>query len=96
MTFSRLAMRSMAAVIFPFLVFIGVAYANMFNFMDGINGLAAGQATLTGVGTALAGLAAGVSPGHPALVVSLLLAGSAAGFLPGGEWRIRGVQARAL
>lgn len=72
----------MAAAAFPFLVFIGVGYANVFNFMDGINGLAAGQAALTGLGTALVGLAAGAAPGHPVTVISLLVAGSAAGFLP--------------
>ena len=36
-----------------------VGYVNGFNFMDGINGLAAGQAMLTGAGTAMIGGLAG-------------------------------------
>ncbi|MBM4331187.1 MAG: glycosyltransferase family 4 protein [Deltaproteobacteria bacterium] len=57
-------------------------YTNAFNFMDGIDGIAAGQAALTGLGTALVG---GVATGkweHPAVLFSLVLAGAALGFLP--------------
>ncbi len=57
-------------------------YTNAFNFMDGINGIAVGQALLTALGMALVG---GVATGqweHPAVLFSLVLAGSAAGFAP--------------
>jgi UDP-N-acetylmuramyl pentapeptide phosphotransferase/UDP-N-acetylglucosamine-1-phosphate transferase len=57
-------------------------YANVFNFMDGINGLAAGQAVATAMGTALVGLAAGLPVRHPAIVLTAALAGAAGGFLP--------------
>lgn len=41
-------------------LFLFVGHANAFNFMDGINGIAAGQAMTTGAGMAvLAGLASG-------------------------------------
>lgn len=73
---------NLAVIISPVLVFWITGYANAFNFMDGINGLAAGQALLTGVGTALVAVAAGVNVGHPAVALSLLLGGAAAGFLP--------------
>ncbi len=63
--------------------FLWVAgYTNAFNFMDGINGLAAGQATLGGLGTAGLALAAGLPVSHPVVVLSLVAAGAAAGFLP--------------
>jgi UDP-N-acetylmuramyl pentapeptide phosphotransferase/UDP-N-acetylglucosamine-1-phosphate transferase len=64
-----------------FLVWIA-GYTNAFNFMDGINGIAGTQAFLTGVGTALI---AGFSTGnweHPAVILSLIIAGAALGFLP--------------
>lgn len=57
-------------------------YTNAFNFMDGINGMAAMQVVTTGVGTALVALAAGGSMEHPAIVFSIVLAGAGAGFLP--------------
>jgi UDP-N-acetylmuramyl pentapeptide phosphotransferase/UDP-N-acetylglucosamine-1-phosphate transferase len=57
-------------------------YTNAFNFMDGINGLAAGQAAVTGLGTAALALAAGLPAGHPACWIGLLVAGAAAGFFP--------------
>lgn len=57
-------------------------YANAFNFMDGVNGLAAGQAAISAVGMAAMALAAGLPPTHPAVILSVLLAGAAAGFLP--------------
>jgi UDP-N-acetylmuramyl pentapeptide phosphotransferase/UDP-N-acetylglucosamine-1-phosphate transferase len=56
-----------------------VAHANFFNFMDGINGLAAGQAVVTGATLAVVLHAAGRGP---AAVVAAATAGAAAGFLP--------------
>ena len=59
-----------------------VGYTNAFNFMDGINGLAGGQAILTGLGMALlAGLTLGDFTNTPVLL-SLAIAGAALGFLP--------------
>ena len=66
----------------PVLVLWITGYANAFNFMDGINGLAGFQAMLTGIGTALVAVRAGLPPNHPVVTLSLLLAGGAAGFLP--------------
>ena len=80
-------------------------YTNAFNFMDGINGLAAGQAIVTGVGMALlCSVASGrwsVASGRwsvvsgqwsvisgqwsvvsPPVLLSLVIAGACAGFLP--------------
>lgn len=57
-------------------------YTNAFNFMDGINGIAAGQATVTGLATAALALIAGLPPSHPAVWLAAAVAGSAAGFLP--------------
>jgi UDP-N-acetylmuramyl pentapeptide phosphotransferase/UDP-N-acetylglucosamine-1-phosphate transferase len=65
-----------------FLLLWFAGYANVFNFMDGINGLAAGQAVATAIGTALVGVAAGLPAGHPAIVLAVLVAGAAGGFLP--------------
>jgi len=59
-----------------------VGYANAFNFMDGINGIAASQAAVTGIGTIAVAVAAGVSLVDPALVLAAIIAGAAAGFLP--------------
>ncbi|MBM3883667.1 MAG: hypothetical protein FJ387_28835 [Verrucomicrobia bacterium] len=59
-----------------------VGYINAFNFMDGINGLAAGQAVVTGLG---AGLLFGLHSGDwtgAGLLLAISLAGAAAGFLP--------------
>jgi UDP-N-acetylmuramyl pentapeptide phosphotransferase/UDP-N-acetylglucosamine-1-phosphate transferase len=59
-----------------------VGHTNAFNFMDGINGIAAGQAALTGLGMALlAGVASGDFTSPPVLL-SFALAGAALGFLP--------------
>ena len=74
--------KSAILAVFPVLLLALVGYANAFNFMDGINGLAAVQATLTGFGTALVAVTAGIPQEHPAIVMSLLMAGAAAGFLP--------------
>lgn len=57
-------------------------YTNAFNFMDGINGIAAIQAISTGIGTALVGRAAGVPLGHPALFLAFVVGGAGLGFLP--------------
>jgi UDP-N-acetylmuramyl pentapeptide phosphotransferase/UDP-N-acetylglucosamine-1-phosphate transferase len=65
-------------VLFLFLA----GYANAFNFMDGINGIAASQAAVTSLGTIAVAVAAGVSFSHPALVLAAIIAGAAAGFLP--------------
>lgn len=80
---------SMFQMVGPFhLVVLGitwlgvVGYTNAFNFMDGINGLAATQAVVTGIGMALL---AGTTTGQwnaPPVICSLLIAGAALGFLP--------------
>ena len=57
-------------------------YTNAFNFMDGINGIAGMQIVTTGIGTAFVGIAAGGTLDHPAIILSLVLAGAGAGFLP--------------
>ena len=57
-------------------------YTNAFNFMDGINGLAGMQVVTTSIGTALVGIAAGGTLDHPAIILSLVLAGAGIGFLP--------------
>ncbi len=57
-------------------------YTNAFNFMDGINGIAAGQAFITGTGMALL---AGFHSGNwssPAIAFALIIAGASLGFLP--------------
>ena len=64
------------------LILLIAGYANAFNFMDGINGLAAGQSVISAAGMAAIAVVAGVSPGHPAVLLSVLLAGATAGFLP--------------
>ena len=59
-----------------------VGYTNAFNFMDGINGLAAGQAAFTATS---AGLLAGFSAGawdRPSIWFCFVIGGAAAGFLP--------------
>jgi UDP-N-acetylmuramyl pentapeptide phosphotransferase/UDP-N-acetylglucosamine-1-phosphate transferase len=57
-------------------------YTNAFNFMDGINGLAAIQALTTGIGTAMIASQLGLSWTAPTVTLCLLVAGAAAGFLP--------------
>jgi UDP-N-acetylmuramyl pentapeptide phosphotransferase/UDP-N-acetylglucosamine-1-phosphate transferase len=57
-------------------------YTNAFNFMDGINGIAAGQAVITAAGCGLlAALATGKWTATPVLF-AFVIAGAAAGFLP--------------
>jgi UDP-N-acetylmuramyl pentapeptide phosphotransferase/UDP-N-acetylglucosamine-1-phosphate transferase len=57
-------------------------YTNAFNFMDGINGIAAGQAAVTGLGMAGLALLVGAQPSDPPVLFSAAAAGAAAGFLP--------------
>nr|ADI22502.1 UDP-N-acetylmuramyl pentapeptide phosphotransferase/UDP-N-acetylglucosamine-1-phosphate transferase [uncultured verrucomicrobium HF0500_08N17] len=66
-----------------FLTFIVITgYTNAFNFMDGINGIAAVQAIITGIGTALLlGLNYDDWNSLPVLL-NLLIASCALGFLP--------------
>lgn len=65
------------------LAVLGVAWAvNLYNFMDGIDGLAAGQALVAGLGAGIIAL----GTGHLTIaLVSLLVAGASAGFL-GWNW----------
>jgi UDP-N-acetylmuramyl pentapeptide phosphotransferase/UDP-N-acetylglucosamine-1-phosphate transferase len=57
-------------------------YTNAFNFMDGINGIAASQAIITGLGTGIIGRLA-LGAWHPApVLLSFIIAGAALGFLP--------------
>ena len=62
------------------LAVVGIVWAiNLYNFVDGIDGLAAGEAVTTGV---IGGLIL-VAMGHSGLaMVSLLIAAASAGFLP--------------
>jgi UDP-N-acetylmuramyl pentapeptide phosphotransferase/UDP-N-acetylglucosamine-1-phosphate transferase len=54
-------------------------YANAFNIMDGVNGVAATQAVITGLGSVA--VVVGVPLSHLALVLAAIVAGAAAGFL---------------
>ena len=56
-----------------------VAYCNFFNFMDGINGLAAGQAVITAACLSMLLFRAGCGA---AALVAAVICGAAAGFLP--------------
>lgn len=71
-----------AVLVFGLFVFWIVAYTNAFNFMDGINGMAAFQGVTTGIGTAII---AGTGSGNWMAcesVFPLVIAGAASGFLP--------------
>ena len=59
-----------------------VGYANAFNFMDGINGIAAGQAAVTGIGMALLTALTSREFSLPPVLLSMAIAGAALGFLP--------------
>jgi UDP-GlcNAc:undecaprenyl-phosphate/decaprenyl-phosphate GlcNAc-1-phosphate transferase len=59
-----------------------VGYTNAFNFMDGINGLAAGQAMVTGFGMAIIGGQALHDYQSAPVLWSLAIGSSALGFLP--------------
>jgi UDP-N-acetylmuramyl pentapeptide phosphotransferase/UDP-N-acetylglucosamine-1-phosphate transferase len=69
------------AVFIPILLLGVVGYTNAFNFMDGINGIAASQAGITALAMALIGGMGGHWDSPPVLV-SLAVAGGAFGFLP--------------
>jgi len=73
---------ALVSALFLFLWLTG--YTNAFNFMDGINGLAAGQAIVTGLGMALLGsvVSGQSSMVSPPVLLSLVIAGACAGFLP--------------
>lgn len=71
--FPRVILPPAAAVVVTVVWVSGVT--NFFNFMDGVDGLAGGQAVLSAIGVAVAGWADG------ATVVALALAGASAGFL---------------
>lgn len=57
-------------------------YTNAFNFMDGINGIAAGQAFVTASGTCLCYHLAGGAWDDFSSAFSVIIAGAAAGFVP--------------
>ena len=79
-TAESFAIPAVLAVVIGFLWFAG--YTNAFNFMDGINGLAASQAVVTSVGAVLiTGLATGRWNDTPTLAM-LVIGGAALGFLP--------------
>lgn len=59
-----------------------VGYTNAFNFMDGINGIAAGQAAVTGVGMAMLTALTMGEFSLPPVLLSFAIAGAALGFLP--------------
>lgn len=69
-------------VLFGALIMIGVYWINLFNFMDGIDGLAASQAVFMAL--AAAALTLGTAPGlidHPGLWWLIALAAASLGFL---------------
>jgi UDP-N-acetylmuramyl pentapeptide phosphotransferase/UDP-N-acetylglucosamine-1-phosphate transferase len=71
---------AMIAIPLAFLWLTG--YTNAFNFMDGINGIAAGQALVTAAGIGLiAGIVSDNFSSAPVLL-AWIIAGAAAGFLP--------------
>ena len=59
-----------------------LAFTNSFNFMDGIDGLAAAQATVTGFGMTLLAVTAGANWTDGPVLCCLSVAGGTAGFLP--------------
>jgi len=69
------------AVALLVLIFL-VGSTNVFNFMDGINGIAAGQAVITGAGTIAIATATGISSSDRALIAAAIIVGVALGFLP--------------
>lgn len=73
---------SIPVLLLSFLLLCLVGYTNAFNFMDGINGLAAGQAVVTGFGTAMIAFFVEGSPTHSNVLCAILLSGAAFGFLP--------------
>lgn len=86
-----LGLNSVNDLIWPWLAvavvwFLGflwiVGYTNAFNFMDGINGLATGQAIMTGFGMALLGGLAVHGYYNTPVLWSVAVASAALGFLP--------------
>ncbi len=69
-------------VAWPIVLVWLVGYTNAFNFMDGINGIAATQAILTSLGTVAILAHAGTTGAEPIAAYALVVAGAAAGFLP--------------
>jgi Fuc2NAc and GlcNAc transferase len=67
---------SLGPAAIPLAILWIVALVNFFNFMDGIDGLAAAQAVITGIGVSLLGF------DPVAAVIGAAVAGAAAGFLP--------------
>lgn len=57
-------------------------YTNAFNFMDGINGIAGGQALITSGATVWIAILAGAPANEVSLLFICIIAGAAAGFLP--------------
>ena len=91
----QLGLSAEGAVVLPAslglaLAFLWISgYTNAFNFMDGINGIAAGQTVVTGLGMALlGGLTLGNLESAP-VVLSLAIAGAALGFLPHNFPKVR-------
>ena len=74
-----LGLFELGIVAWPVTAFWLVGYTNSFNFMDGINGIAAMHAVVAGVFLALLGIVAG---DYSVTVISMCIAGSALGFLP--------------
>lgn len=65
------------------LLFVWITgHTNAFNFMDGINGIAGGQAFWVACGLGLLGWQAKGGFDHPAILFCFTLGGAAAGFLP--------------
>lgn len=65
-------------------IFWLIGFTNFFNFMDGVNGIAASQTIVSGVVLALLALRDGDAP---TVIIALSIAGVAAGFLP---WNLTG------
>lgn len=65
---------------FAFLWLAG--YTNAFNFMDGINGLAAGQTVFTAIGSGILTAEVAGNWSAPPVLLAFTLAGATAGFLP--------------
>lgn len=70
------------AIGLPFLFLWIAGYTNAFNFMDGINGIAASQAIVTAGGTAAIAFLAGADLTDAPVLFGGIIAGAAAGFLP--------------
>ncbi|MFO1496829.1 MAG: glycosyltransferase family 4 protein [Verrucomicrobiota bacterium] len=73
---------ALAALVWTLALLWLTGYTNAFNFMDGINGLAAGQAALTALGMGFLCLLSASQWSSPSLLFCFAVAGAAAGFLP--------------